>query len=190
MRSRLRSALLVCLALMASGNVYATINDLLQRASPQKLAEAAAPDANLVDGALLAAAVAADDIDADLAGESDAARTAVKAAIAAINAEIKDASAVIDGYIGPSAAIGEDTLRAYAIDIALWRILGGDNESDTYLSYKQVTDWLSRVSQGNTAHGPVGPDQPGQAAAGARVAEATPLFTRRDLGAAGNDDDY
>ena len=188
MRTRLRNALLVCLALVLSGNVYATATDLLQRFDPQKLAEAASPDSTLVDGALLTAATA--DEPAWPEGTSAEAQKAALQAVKDITAEIKDASSLIDGYIGASAAINEDTLRVYAIDIALWRILGGDRDGEVYLSYKNVVDWLTRVSQGGTAHGSTDPDAPGQAAAGVQAQTNTPLFTRAQLDGPGDDRDW
>ena len=160
---------------------YATVADLLKRQSAQNLAEAASRDNILVDGDLLTRAVAADNIDTALADESDEARTAVKAAIAAIEADIQDAGDLIDGYIGASAGIEADTKRAYTIDIALWRILGGTEESARYLAYKQVVDWLIRIAKGETA-APAGPDNPAAAAAGARFQGDAPLFTRASLG--------
>ena len=186
---RAADALLVALALLVSGAVYATAADLAERVSDQLLAEAASPDSARVDGPLLLAALQTppawpDDADA-------AARDAARDAVASIDAKLQDATALIDGYLGtryPNITNASllDTLRVYCIDIALWRLLGGERDTDEYLAYRQATDWLGKVAAGQIGLNPDEGDDAVSAAAGARAQTGAALFTRRQLGGTGN----
>ena len=189
--SRAADALLVALALLVSGSVYATVTDLAQRVSDQQLAEAASPDSNLVDGPLLLAALQTPPTWPD--GADAAAQDAALDAVANVNAKLQDATALIDGYLGtryPNVTNASllDTLRVYCIDIALWRLLGGERDTDEYLAYRQATDWLGKVAAGQIGLNPDEGDDAVSTATGARAQTAPPLFTRRQLGGAGNGD--
>lgn len=163
---------------------YATLADLLARADPDEIAQAASND-SAVTGALLAKLIGG----VQLTSEPAAVRNAVSAARARAQAALDDADGTIDGYLRhryPAApADAADTLRAAAVDVALWRLYGGqvqgDEKSDVYARYQAAVAWLNDVAAGRIDLAPAGGASPG----GARASAPTPLFTRKRLQAFG-----
>ena len=135
---------------------YASRPDLVERVSLNGLAQVAAKDSRAVDGQALAVALA----DGDLSGYDSEVRAEIAAAVKRIDRALEDAQAEIDGYIGgldaPPAA---ETLRVYAVDIAVYRLYGGGEDSDEHQRYRTALAWLQRVSDGR---GPAGGAAPGR----------------------------
>ncbi len=126
---------------------YATIADLNQRVPWSELAEVAAQDEPAVDGELLKKAAGG----ATLSTESAAVRTAVQAAIARLENALDDASNVIDGYIvGRYGTLSPapDVLNTRCVDIAVFRLLGGGEETKRYQANKNAMAWLMSVAEG------------------------------------------
>lgn len=164
---------------------YATLADLIVRADPDEVAEAAAND-KAVTGELLRKL-----IDGGALSSVDATtRNLVMAARARVQANLDDADDIVNGYLRhryatvPEAA--RETLKPYAVDIALWRLyeghVQGDEKSPVYTNYQGAIAFLDDVAQGKINLAPASGDGAGT---GARASAPTPLFTRKGLAAYG-----
>lgn len=127
---------------------YASVLDLSQRLPWSDLAEAAAKDNPAVDGDLLMRRVTTEGV-LDMVTEED--QAAAAAAMTRLETVLDDASGEIDGYI--AGRYGEispvpEVLAVRCVDIAVYRLLGGDAQSERYLLYKRAVDWLTAVADG------------------------------------------
>lgn len=124
---------------------HATLEDLALRAPWSELAEAAAPDAAAVDGAALAAYVA----DEAAVGEGVEAAD-LAAAKARLERELADASAEVDSYLGALARDPDHAaiVRTRTLDIALFKLFGGESGAPRYVVYMQTMKWLADVAHG------------------------------------------
>ena len=151
---------------------YAARAAFAARCGLERLAQAAAPDAPAVDGPLLSKALQG----AALTGESASVRAAAAAALARIDRELDDASAVIDGWIGARHPTVPDPapepLPTYCVDIARWRLFGGDPDSEERRAHDDALAWLRRVADGR-AHLSL-PEGAGDAASGGEVVALAP----------------
>ena len=127
---------------------YASVGDLAARIAWSELAEAAAPDSPAVTGELLAAV----DSGADVSEYSSDDIAAATRAYARLARALTDASAQIDGYLaGRYGALAEpvpEVVRTHTVDIAAYRLLGGDAESERYQVWRRAADWLVAVAAG------------------------------------------
>ena len=140
----------------------ATLDDLLGRAGVglEALAQAAAPDEREVDGERLGAAL---DAVRAASGEMPADETDVGVqAVRRLEAALADADAVVHGYLfsrypeyfdetdpgraDPPAPVRR-LLAVQAVDIALYRLLGGDEKSERRRLYEAAQGYLNRVSR-------------------------------------------
>ena len=128
--------------------MYATLADLSAVESLRDLAQAAAPDHPDVDADLLAATLAGGARSTYSAAE----RAAADAAMARLQRHLDDAHAEVEGWIGaryPSLADPPAALKAYAVDVALYRIFRpGAPEDPRLLRYKSAIKYLQEVARG------------------------------------------
>ena len=127
---------------------YAEPKDLLRRERASDLAEAAAPEAP-VSGELLALTIKAKDEAADVSDYTTGEQAAATLARATLVQILADASAEIDSWIsGRYGALDKtsEVLRGRCLDIAIYRLFGGEADSERYLLYKQAVNWLSSVA--------------------------------------------
>ena len=151
-------------------STYASLEDLLARASVDALAEAAAPDKAHVDGGLLAAVLA------ESLGEYSSEIIADgRQALARLRQVLSDVSAEVDGYVAQRYSgldIHSRVLMVHTIDIALYRLLGGDKDSERYGHYQAAIQYLRDVATGKIdlipSAGETGGEHSVQISAGAR----------------------
>lgn len=128
---------------------YAAIDDLIERVSINDLAEVASTENSAVTGALLRKKLDGQ----ALSGESQAVRDALTLAVDRLNQALDDASAEIDGFIGrllPLPAPAPPVIKLRCVDIALYRLFGGDG-GDREKIYDGAVAWLRAVSKGEIA---------------------------------------
>ncbi len=157
---------------------YATIADLNQRVPWSELAEASSRDEHVVDAGLLRRAAEG----SALSGESAAAKTAVQAAMGRLENALDDASNVIDGYIvGRYGTLSPapDVLNTRCVDIAVFRLLGGDEESKQYQANKNAMAWLMSVAEGKVDL--VSDDQADAVGGEVRISAGARTFTEDNL---------
>ena len=126
---------------------YATLANLTRRASLNALAEAAAPNDGAVDGALLGLALAG----ADVSAYDAAAQAAVAEAVARLRHVLTDAAAEVDGYLAaryPDLTEAPAVLTVYCVDMALYRLLGGERGDTRQRRYQAALNYLVDVAQG------------------------------------------
>lgn len=135
---------------------YASVEDLLRRAAASELAEAAAPDAPDVDGDLLkayTASLADNATGSELDDYSEEDKLAAQQAHAWLEAVLDDAATLIDSRISARYpdrdALSVAALKPYCIDIALWRLFGGESDGERRLAYNDALAWLNEVARGN-----------------------------------------
>lgn len=162
---------------------YATVTDLARRVPWSELAQAAAQDDHAVDGAALEIAAAG----GDLSGYPEQVSNAILDAKSNLEKALADASVDIDSNLGGRygadiLAGASDVLNTKCLDIAVYRLLGGDMESRRYRLYKAANDWLKAVSDGSIELTPA--DAAGDAAGDIRVDAPERIFTDASL------DDY
>ncbi len=138
---------------------YATVHDLAKRASLDDLAQAASPDGVPLTGHLLEHALEYPTLTADALRAlrnhraprfDEDALEALPAALARLETALTDADAEIDGYLSGRYPTPEATprLRVLATDIALWRLIGGDADSETRQRYDAAVRYLRDVARG------------------------------------------
>ncbi len=170
---------IVAIMLAAMGKAYADFNDLIAASSYGKLAEAAAPDNHAVNGALLELVVTGADTSA-YSIEDVAEATAAKERLDTV---LQRASDEVNGYLAGQLPLVEapPVLKVKTLDIALYRLFGGDSDSTDYLNYHNAAAFLRRVAEGKIKLRESTTD----AESGARFCGANPpAFKRGDLGAA------
>lgn len=147
---------------------HATVAGLAERERLQALAEAATADP-LVDDALLKAA-----IDAALDTFDAQRQAAARMALANLQRKVDDANAEVDLYLAryPEAPAG-GALAVPALDIAAWRVLGGDTDSERYKRYAAAIRFLEGVAAGRI-------DLPGGAGGGAGADAGEVLYSAPD----------
>lgn len=160
---------------------FATLADLAAGADIDEVAEAAAND-NAVTGELLRKLIDG----GALSSVDTATRNLVTAARDRVQTKLNDADDIINGYLRhrystvPEAA--RETLKPYAVDIALWRLfkgqVQGDEKSPVYTNYQAAIAYLEDVAQGKINLAPASGDGAGT---GARANIPQPLFTRQQL---------
>ena len=128
---------------------YAQPDDLATRVAYSELAEVVAPDAPSVDGALLKLKLGgAEPFNFESDGFPD---YDLSTAVSRLERVLGDASAEIDSYIaaryGTLAQI-PTILHTRCLDIAIYRLFGGDSQSERYLIYKRAIEWLAAVANG------------------------------------------
>lgn len=127
---------------------YATLTDLARRSPWSALARTAAQDDAAVEGDLLKQAAGG----SALSAYSAADRAAAQAAVDWLNKALADAAEEIDGYLAgrydAATLAASDALNGRCIDIADYRLFGGDEESKRYILYDRAVKWLEAVSQG------------------------------------------
>lgn len=125
---------------------HATIIDLASRLAWSDLAEAAAPDVPAVDGEALRAYQADGTVSAGVE-EGDLERAAGR-----IERALEDASSEVDGYLagryGTLATPVPDVVVTRTLDVAAFRLLGGDRETDRYQVWRAAVSWLMAVADG------------------------------------------
>lgn len=129
---------------------YAAIQDLIDRDSINDLAERAAPENNAVTGDLLGKKLAG----SSLSGETVGTQAALTLAVDRLNQALDDASADIDGYISrmlPLADPPPAMIKGRCVDIALFRLFGGERGSPREALYQSALAWLRRVGNGEIA---------------------------------------
>lgn len=155
---------------------HATITQLAEREAWSDLAEAAAPDAPTVTGDALRRRVAPPVGEVVL--ESPGTVLLLDRAVGRLTAVLADASAEVDGYLAGRTA-GAAVLRTRTLDIAAYRLLGGETESERYQIWRRAVEWLSAVASGRIA---LPSADAGATGGGARIDEGGPaLFRRSDL---------
>ena len=136
---------------------YATLQDLAARESLRNLAQGASPD-HPID---------ADQLQETIKGGARtkwaaADRTAADAAVARLRQALTDAEAEIDGWIGaryPDLTDPPAALKAYAVDVAVYRLFApGDPEDPRLIRYKAAITYLRDVSRGLIDLSPPAPD--------------------------------
>ena len=180
--------------------MYATLADLLARATPEDLAKRAAPARRGLDGALLGegirraapdgtigadalAAIGAltDSHDDRLYDAGDVA--ALPAALARLQSALDEAAAVIDGWIrarypDPPADAGH--LKGYCLDLAVEKLAVGPlDEEQQAAAAKRAVAYLEAVARGRVDLAPPEAD-PSPVVA---IPGAPALFTRESLDA-------
>ena len=156
--------------------IYVTLDDLAAgQRSMDRLAEAASPDNTDVDGAILAVAIAGGDLSAHDADVQAAARSAV----AWLRDEVTAANAEADAYIAPRYAVllADDIpagVKVYVLDIARYRIFGGDEDSVEARKYRAAMVYFRDVAAGK-----IDLDVPRSADGGGRPVAAVLAPTRR-----------
>ena len=137
---------------------YATLADLPAVESLRDLAQAAAPDHPDVDADLLKATLAG----GASSTYSAADRAAADAAMARLQRHLDDAHAEVDGWIGaryPSLSSPPAALKAYTVDVALYRIFRpGNPEDPRLLRYKAAIKYLQEVARGTVDLSAPAPD--------------------------------
>lgn len=153
-QKRLFVLLSVVMGLLAAATLwsdmsYATLEDVIARVGYNDLAEAAAPDNSVVDGAVLKQAVAGD----DLSAYSRVDQTATTDAVARIERVLEEASAEVDGYLSAQLPFSEvpAIIKVKTLDIAVWRLFGGDSDSENSRNYQEALRYLRGVSEGRIA---------------------------------------
>ena len=125
---------------------HATITDLAARLPWSDLAEAAAPDVSAIDGEALRAYQADGTVPDGVAG-ADLVR-----AVGRVQRALEDASSEIDGYLvgryGTLATPVPDVVVTRTLDVAAFRLLGGDRETDRYQVWRAAMGWLEAVAAG------------------------------------------
>lgn len=136
---------------------FATVAGLAERARRRDLAEAASPNP-IVDAGLIAAAIAgtaaayaAETWPGDAAKQAEA-TAAAAAALTRLQRDVHDANAEVDGYLGRYAGASAEALSGavsvYAYDVAVYRVLGGERDSERYERYRSAMKYLSAVAAG------------------------------------------
>ena len=156
--------------------------DLPKRAAYSDLAEALAPDHLEVDGELLALFL---DPDADTSAYTGEVLGWAQLAADRMLQAINDASAEVMSYLARYGEIDEsnapDILSTRCLDIALYRIFGGDAQSEYAMLYRKACAWLEQVAEGTV---PLDLSGSGEAAtAGPAFSAPEAVFTRDSLGA-------
>ena len=158
---------------------YATLEDLKARESLRDLAQAASPDHPEVNADLLAETLNGGARSKWTAAE----RTAADAAKARLEQALADSDAEIDGWVGaryPNLSDPPSALKAYAVDVALYRLFRpGDPEDPRLLRYRAAITWLREVSRGIIDLSPPAPDP--DRAAGVMASSPGRVFTAEAL---------
>lgn len=133
--------------------MYATIEDLAGRIAWNDLAERSAPDDPEVRGEALRSYVLATPTPA--ATEENA---PVRRAVAVIDARLADAAAEIRGYLTGRYGLPEQsplytddvaaTLRTRTVDIAAYRLFGGETDTERYQVWRRAIEWLESIAAG------------------------------------------
>lgn len=124
---------------------HATLAGLAQRESLRDLAQAGAPDDTTVGAALLGEAITGE----FAAGRSQDERDAAAQAVERLQRDVDDANTEVDSYLARYPALpAGGPVAVYAVDIAAYRILGGDRESERYVRYQTALRFLRDVSSG------------------------------------------
>ena len=157
---------------------HATLARLAQRVSYSHLAQAASPDNRSVDAALLEAAIDED----DLSSYSAELQAAAQVAVDRIQLKVDDANTEVDSYLTryPNLTATDD-LAVYAVDIALYRIFGGDRESERYVRYQSALQYLRDVASGKINLDLDDSETDGTGSGRARFSGAKPQFRRDEL---------
>ena len=159
---------------------YATVNDLLERASAQDLAEIGGREFPAVDGEALREHLA-DPLrpaDADL-------RDQVVKAVARLQDAVDTASAEVDSYArSKHPDIGENAiptaLKVYTVDIAIYRLFGGDRNDERFIRYDNALKWLRALAKGEIDLAPT--DVDGAPGGEILIASGQRVFDDRSLG--------
>ena len=161
-------------------SAYANVADLARRVPWSELAEVAAQDNCRVDGELLRRTV----MDADRSEYGDAEQAAAAQAMARLEQALDDATAEIDSYL--AGRYGEIAGRPAALtvrclDIAAYRLLGGEAQTERYLLYRRALAWLDQVVAGqlNPELGAVVGDA--DSASGVRIQAGPRVFDAQSL---------
>lgn len=129
---------------------YATIDDLIDRASVDDLAERTAPENGAATGALLAEKLQG----GSLAAQDAAVRGAVEMSVQRLNQALDDASAEIDSFIGRLLPLPDpppEAIKLRCVDIALYRLLGSAEDGERGKMYDGAVAWLRMVNKGEIA---------------------------------------
>ena len=160
---------------------YATVADLMGREAHSDLAEVIAPDNREVTGELLATLVQGGDLATFGQSDIDQATSARDNLQAALNAS----SAKIDGYIrsryGASLVSNPhpenaDLLRALALDMTAYTLLGGDRDSERRKLHDAAIAMLKDISSGAVRLTSI--ENEDRQGSGARAQGEMPLFGR------------
>ena len=157
---------------------HATLSGVVERARLKELAEKGSPNVR-VNAQLLGATLDGSDRSAYTAQE----RTDADAAVDHLQRRVDDANVEVDSYLAryPQLTTTDD-LAVYAYDIALYRILGGQRESERYERYRAALRYLQAVAAGDI-NLDLDDDETGDSGTGARArfkAQAA-RFKREDL---------
>ena len=159
---------------------HATVAGLAERVRLGELAEAASADP-AVDAGVIATAIAggADDV-SDFADEAE--RAAAARALEWIERRVGDANTEVDSYLTryPELTSTED-LAVYAYDLAIYRIFGGNRDSERYQRYQAALAYLRRVATGDIDLQLDAAEAPGSAGSRVRHTAADAAFGRGNL---------
>lgn len=138
--------------------IYATPLNLLDRFGDTEMAQLAAPENNLVTGALLRLTIAAGDRSAYTPDE----QAAADQALARLTTAIADAGHQIDSYLAPryplpleTAMIEASNLGQVCADIARYNLMDEQATDEVERRYDRRITWLRDVSQGRASLGAV-----------------------------------
>lgn len=105
---------------------------------------------NGVTGALLGEKIQG----GSLAGETAEIRGAVEMAVRRLHKALDAASAEIDGFLGAQLPLPDPlprTISVRCVDIAIYRLMGGEEDGERKTTYKAALEWLKDVGAGKVA---------------------------------------
>ncbi len=125
---------------------FAILAGLVVRSSYRDLAEIAAPDHPAVDGDLLRLRITGGDTSGYAADDVAAADGAVARLTRALDDSATDIRSILASrYPDPAPS---ETLRVLNLDIAMYRLFGGDAQSERYLVGKRAIERLEGIAAG------------------------------------------
>lgn len=119
---------------------------------------------------------------AEVAGRLAELVTAASAAVGRLQRIVDDANTEVDSYLSryPALETTED-LAVYALDIAMYRALGGDRESERYVRYDGALRYLRAVAAGDINLDLDEDETDGQTSSRARFSASKSRFKREEL---------
>lgn len=158
---------------------HATVSGLVERTRLLDLAEIAYEADATVDVDILQAAIDGDLNDDDHTEEQQA---DAQAAVDRLQRHVDDANTEVDGYLTryPDLTTTDDlSVRAY--DIATYRVLGGDRNSERYERYRAAIRYLEGVARGDINLDLDDDETDGETAGRARFTSSKAQFKRENL---------